>query len=55
VLSSPEETMKMTWLEINNNDDLRIFTVIGQEDISFALAKMSGEVLLFPIREIGIQ
>jgi energy-coupling factor transport system substrate-specific component len=54
VLSSPEETMKMTWLEINNNDDLRIFTVIGQEDISFALAKMSGEVLLFPIREIGI-
>jgi hypothetical protein len=44
----------MTWAEINNNDNLRIFTVIEEEDISYALAKMSGEVLLFPIREIGI-
>jgi len=55
VFSSPEETLKMTWAEINNDDNIRIFTVIEEEDISFALAKMSGEVLLFPVREIGIQ
>ena len=54
IFSSPEETRTVTWSEISNNDDLRVFTVIEEDKISYALAKMNGEVLLFPLDEIRV-
>jgi len=52
--SSPVETRTMNWSEINENDDLRLFTVIEEDRISYAFAKMDGEVLLFPLNEIRV-
>jgi len=51
---SSEGTISLSWSEINGNDNLRLFTVIGEDSISFALAEMSGEVHLFPITGIEI-
>lgn len=46
--------LSLPWSELDGNDDIRIFTVIGTDSISYALAEMSGDVLLFPITEIEI-
>lgn len=53
-LSSPEKTITYIWSDINGKDSLRIFTVIGEDRVSFALAEMSGEVYLYPITELKI-
>lgn len=49
------ETVIRSWDEISQNDSLRIFTVIGESSISFALAEMSGEVQLNPLTRIEIR
>jgi len=53
--TSEGKTSILLWSELNNNDDLRIFTVIEEEGITFALAEMSGEVHLFPLTQIEIE
>lgn len=52
--NNADERFSLSWSEIDANDDLRIFTVIESDSITFALAKMSGEVHLFPVTEIEI-
>jgi len=52
--TSSEETVVYTWDDINRNDNLRIFTVIEDQNLSFVLANMSGEVYLFPVTKIEI-
>jgi len=54
LFNSNEETLIIQWSEIDGDDTLRLFTVIEDEGISFALAYMSGEVQLFPVTEIEI-
>ncbi len=53
-LSSEAESISYTWSEIDGDDNLRLFTVIEDDGISFALAEMSGEVHLFPVMEVKI-
>lgn len=53
--TSAETSQILTWAEIANNDSLRIFTVINEDDIAFALAEMSGQVHLFPVSQIEIK
>jgi len=53
-LSSPDETISYDWSDIDGNDKLRLFTVVEENGISFALAEMSGEVHLFPVTELEI-
>jgi ABC-type thiamin/hydroxymethylpyrimidine transport system permease subunit len=53
--ASDSQSLTLTWLEIKDNDDLRIFTVIKEDNISFALANMSGEVQSFPLKRIEAQ
>lgn len=55
VFDSKEDTLELDWTEIEGNNDLRIFTVVEEDGISFALAEMSGEVKLFPLTEIEIE
>ncbi len=55
VFNSNEDTLELDWTEIEDNNDLRIFTVVEEDGISFALAEMSGEVKLFPLTEIEIE
>ena len=45
----------LAWDELNENDNIRLFTVIGEDSISYALAEMSGDVILFPVSTIDIQ
>ena len=54
IFSNETEQVTLPWSDLNGNDDLRIFTVIGTDSISYALAEMSGDVLLYPISEIEI-
>ena len=54
VFSNDTEEALLPWTELDENDDIRIFTVIGTDSISYALAEMSGEVLLYPITGIEI-
>jgi hypothetical protein len=49
------DSLTLEWSELDANVNVRIFTVIDQEGISYALARMSGEVLLFPVKEIVIE
>lgn len=53
-LSSPDESATFDWADIEGNDSLRLFTVIGEDSFSFALAEMSGDVHLFPVIELKI-
>ncbi|HUW08582.1 MAG TPA: hypothetical protein VM537_02590, partial [Anaerolineae bacterium] len=45
LLEAGGESISLPLAEVLGDDDLRIFTVIGDADISFALARMSGQVL----------
>ena len=54
LVRSMDETVTFNWDEINEKDDLRLFTRIETDAISYVLAEMTGEVFLFPITEIEI-
>lgn len=41
--------------DVLNDDDLRIFTVIGEVDVTFALGRMDGQVLAVRIAGIEVQ
>jgi hypothetical protein len=53
--SNSAENLSFAWSEIEGNDKLRLFTVIEDTGISFALAEMSGKVHLFPVTQIKIR
>ena len=53
--SNQNDGVTLSWEELNENDNIRLFTVIGEDSISYALAKMSGDVVLFPVTQIDIQ
>lgn len=54
IFKSDEGSLTLSWIEIEGDDTLRLFTVIEENGFSFALANMSGEVQLFPVTEIEI-
>ncbi|MCB2203087.1 ECF transporter S component [bacterium] len=54
VFSNQDDTLTLTWSEVDQNDSLRIFTVIGESSIGYALAEMSGDVQLYPLTQIEI-
>jgi hypothetical protein len=53
--SNADDGVTLSWSELNENDNIRLFTVIGEDSISYALAEMSGDAILFPVTEINIQ
>lgn len=55
VLHAPESSLVYDWIEIKENDKLRVFTIIEDEGYSFVFATISGEVLLFPLERIEIK
>ena len=54
VFKNTDEEISLSWSDLNENDNIRIFTVIGMDSITYALAEMSGDVLLYPVTEIEI-
>ena len=54
-LIAEAETRIYPWTEIKDDDHLRIFTVIEETGISFALGTMSGELNLYPLVAIEVE
>ena len=55
VLYGNQESLSYTWKDIKGDNNLRIFTVIGNDGFDFVLANMSGEVHLYPLIGIEVQ
>lgn len=53
--TSNTDQLTLPWSDIDGKDDLRIYTVIKDDKLSFALATMSGEALLYPIKSIEVR
>jgi ABC-type thiamin/hydroxymethylpyrimidine transport system permease subunit len=49
------ESLSLSLADLLADDDLRLFTVIGQEDVAFALARMDGEVLAAQVTGIEVK
>ena len=49
------ESLSFSLAEVLSDDDIRLFTVIGHMDVTFALARMNGEVLLAHVTRIEVQ
>jgi hypothetical protein len=41
--------------EVLGDKDLRLFTIIGQSDVTFALARMDGQVLAARVTRIEVR
>lgn len=52
---SDQEIRSFPWYAINQDDSLRIFTVIRDECLVYALGNMSGEVYLYPLTGIEVE
>lgn len=56
VIFKSEESQDLTidWETIKQNNDIRLFILIEDESISYVLAEMSGDILIYPISSIEI-
>jgi ABC-type thiamin/hydroxymethylpyrimidine transport system permease subunit len=54
-LKSEAETRTYPWIEIKDDDQLRLFTVIEESGLSFALGTMSGELYLYPLVAVEVE
>ena len=55
VVHSDDGSLSLPLAEVLADDDLRLFTVIGEADVSFALARMSGEALVPDVQRIEVR
>jgi ABC-type thiamin/hydroxymethylpyrimidine transport system permease subunit len=55
VLYTGEEPLSLPLADVLNDDDVRIFTVIGEDNVSFAVARMGGEVLAAQVTRIEVK
>ncbi len=55
VVYTTGEPVLLTLTEVLDDDDLRLFTVIGEANVSFALARMEGQVLAAQATHIEVR
>ncbi len=55
VVHTDGELITLPLADVLADDDLRLFTVIGEADVTFALARMSGEVLAARVTRIEVK
>jgi DMSO/TMAO reductase YedYZ molybdopterin-dependent catalytic subunit len=55
LLETGGEALTLPLAEVLADDGLRLFTVIGEADVTFALARMEGEVLAARVKRIKVQ
>jgi hypothetical protein len=55
VVHTTAEPVELLLDEVLDDDDLRLFTVIGEEDVAFALARMDGEVLAARVTRVEVR
>jgi hypothetical protein len=52
---SINKSLAVNWCKIKDNGNLRIFPIIGRVGITYILAEMSGDVIIYPVTEIVIE
>ena len=55
VLHTGGEPLSLPLADVLADDDIRLFTVIGEADVTFALARMEGEVLAAQVTRIEVK
>ncbi|HNS50056.1 MAG TPA: ECF transporter S component [Anaerolineae bacterium] len=55
VVYTSGEPLSLPLVDVLKDDDLRVFTVIGDTDVTFALARMDGEVLAPQVTRIEVR
>jgi len=55
LLHSAGEAVSLAISEVLSDDDIRIFTVIGQTEVTFAVAHMSGHVLAAEVARLEVR
>jgi hypothetical protein len=55
VLHTDGEPASLPLKDVLEDDDLRIFTIIGEANVSFAIARMGGEVIAPRVTRIEVQ
>jgi ABC-type thiamin/hydroxymethylpyrimidine transport system permease subunit len=54
LVNTKDETVTLKLTDVLADDELRLFTLIGEEDVTFVLARMTGEVLANPVTGIEV-
>jgi hypothetical protein len=54
VLHTDAETVSLPLVDVLADDDVRIFGIFGEVDVTFAVARMNGEVIAFPVTRIQV-
>jgi hypothetical protein len=55
VVHTDGEALTLSLAEVSRDDDVRIFTILGDDDVSYALARISGEVLAPRLTRIQVR
>jgi hypothetical protein len=55
VVHTGGEPVSLPLAEVLADDGLRVFTVIGEDDVTFALAHMEGQVLASNVTRIEVE
>ncbi|MBN1659153.1 MAG: ECF transporter S component [Anaerolineae bacterium] len=55
VLHTDGDAVTLPLAELLGSDDVRIFTIIGEQDVTFAVARMSGEVIVPLVTGIEVE
>jgi hypothetical protein len=55
VLHTDGEPVSLPLADILADDDIRLFTIIGETDVTFALARIEGEVLAAQVTRIEVK
>jgi len=55
VLHTGGDPVAMDLTSVLEDDDLRVFTIIGQADVTFAVARMNGEVIAARVTRVKVQ
>jgi ABC-type thiamin/hydroxymethylpyrimidine transport system permease subunit len=55
VVHTGDEPLSLPLADVSADDDIRLFTVIGDADITFALARMDGQVLAARVTRIEVR
>jgi hypothetical protein len=55
VLHTSGEPVRLPLDEVMADKDIRLFTAFHGENVSFAVARMSGEVLAYPVTRVEVE
>jgi hypothetical protein len=55
ILISANEQITIPMDELSTDDDIRLFTVIQEQGILYAVAHMDGELIAWPVTQIIVE